>query len=611
MCTTTVCTILIAFLAFASSDYTNFNDFSEMVKKSISESKRYRLPLDNRKIAYTADSSTNEFGEFDFIVVGAGSAGAVLANRLSEIRHWKILLLEAGGNDNDFSDIVGLAAHLFYSDMNWGYNTTAQKNMCFAMPNNQCIMPRGKARGGSSTINLGIYSRGHPEDYNRWEQLGNEGWSFDDVLHYFKKSENAVFEGRDEGYHGNGGYMHVDVLRPTAGFQSAIFGAFQDLGYSNVDHNGPNPIGVSRMQFSLNYNKRASTSRAFLDFFEKRPNLDLSLRSFVTAILIDESKRAYGVEFIKDGRRYVARSKKEVILSAGAVNTPQLLMLSGIGPKQHLGELGIDVIQDLPVGEHLADHVYYPALFYRSNQTFYNQTVDDNIEDYTYNLRPLTSALEMVSFVNLSGSKVDRPDVEYMITVPTTTDNLRLLNPMKEEFIMDVDALHDIWFPLVLLHPKSVGKVTLQSSSIFDFPLIDPNYLSDEADLQTLYRGVQFIMRLNETDTFKTYKATFRHPPVPVCDDNHERFSKEWWFCSFKTYSVSILHPVSTTRMGNNPLTSVVNSRLQVHGMKDLRVIDAGVLPELNSGHTNAPTIMVAEKAGDIIKSAYNEICFQ
>ncbi|XP_060524828.1 glucose dehydrogenase [FAD, quinone]-like [Cylas formicarius] len=601
--------ILLISITNGFTHYTDFNEFVESVERNISASEKYIRPTDNSKLIHVTDSNIYEFGTFDFIIIGAGAAGSVLANRLTEVEQWTVLLLEAGGSDNAFSDVLGFQSYLYNSDMNWRYNSTTQKTCCLGGINQQCRYHRGKVRGGSSTINAAMYVRGHPEDYDRWEELGNAGWSYKDVLPYFKKSEKAVFTPRVQDSHGDNGYLFVDIPPPTPGFDPLIFGAFEELGLPKInDYNGEHVNGVSKTQFTLKKNKRCSTSRAFLDPIQHRKNLNVSLNSFVTKISII-NKTAHGVEFVKNGRLYTAKARKEVISSAGAANSPQILMLSGIGPRKHLQDLKVPVIQDLPVGQNSQDHPLYTMLYFRTNTTFYNITLREKLILYQKNQRPLiTGPHETVIFINLQNS-THRPDVEIVLGFQAPTEeqltSIWQLDTFYNE-LLDIRPQTDFIGFISQLHPKSRGSVTLKSTDPRDMPLINPNFFSDEDgyDIETMYGAIQILERLSETETFQNNDVRLVYPKVPPCDNLHERKSKQWWHCVLRQFNW-FAHQVATTSMGNDTRTSVVNSRLQVHGIQNLRVVDAGVIPEEISGHTYAPTIMVAEKAADFIKEYF------
>ncbi|XP_060525098.1 glucose dehydrogenase [FAD, quinone]-like [Cylas formicarius] len=591
------------------ADHTNFEEFVKMVERNISASKKYVGPTDNSKLVNVTSSTSYEFGTFDFIIIGAGAAGSVLANRLTEVKQWTVLLLEAGGSDNEFSDILGFQAYVYNSDMDWGYNSTTQKTCCLGGINQQCRYHRGKVRGGSSTINAAMYVRGHPEDYGRWEELGNAGWSYKDVLPYFKKSEKAVFAPRIQNSHGDNGYLYVDIPHSTPGFDPLIFGAFEELGLHKInDYNGEYVNGISKTQFALKKNKRCSTSRAFLDTIRNRKNLEVSLNSFVTKISI-VNKTAHGVEFVKDGKVYTAKARKEVISSAGSVNSPQILMLSGVGPRKHLEDLKIPVIQDLPVGQNSQDHPLFMMLHYRTNTTFYNLTLKEELKLYLQNQRPLiTGPHETVILINFQNSS-RRADVEMALGFPDPTGptltSIFQFDPIYNE-LLDIRPQTDFIGIISQLHPKSRGSVTLKSNDPRDMPLVNPNFFSDEDgyDIEMMYRAIRISERLSETETFKNNGATLVYPKVPPCDNLHERKSREWWHCVLRQFNW-FGHQIATTSMGNDTRTSVVNARLLVHGIRKLRVVDAGVIPEEISGHTYAPTVMVAEKAADLIKEDF------
>ncbi|XP_060518082.1 glucose dehydrogenase [FAD, quinone]-like [Cylas formicarius] len=594
------------FLLFLlSTTYANygFDEYYNMIVDNITYSQQYVVPQDNSELVNVTDSVIYDYGTYDFIIVGGGSAGAVLASRLSEINQWNVLLLEAGGNDSDFSIIPAMWNYLWNSDMNWAFSTTPQTSLCLGYgTGNRCLHHAGKVIGGSSSINALIYNRGNALNFDQWAELGNPGWSYEEVLPYFKKSENAAAGVGEDGFHGVGGPLSVDYTSETPELLPALFEAFAELGVHNIDYNGKRQLGVGSTQFTINYNKRASTARAFLDPVLRRANLAVSLRSFVTKILINDfSKSAYGVEFVKGGKRFISKARKEVILSAGVMSSPQILMLSGIGPKDHLNELGINVVKSLPVGIGLQDQVMYTVLKFKTNRTYFNVSFKEQLQLYLQNKRPLTATglTDILAFVNPEETTPTLPEIEIMmgVTAPTLNDSI---SP-------DLEVLHDINVVVCLLNPISQGTLRLQSNSPIDRPLVDPNYLNDPngRDISTLLKGMKYIFKLNETKTFQEYRAWVEHPPAEPCDGQFERYSDDWWYCAIKNFGSATYHSMGTTRMGNSTNSSVVDSRLKVHGIKSLRVVDAGIMPVIVSGHTNAPTIMIAEKTADLIKQDY------
>ncbi|XP_030762840.1 glucose dehydrogenase [FAD, quinone]-like [Sitophilus oryzae] len=605
--TSTVLILIVARVSFGLK-YDNLEDFVDMVEDNINKALNYTISKDNSDILNLSSSTAKDFGTFDFIIIGGGAAGAILANRLTEISEWKILLLEAGGLPNDFTKILGLSPYNYFSTRSWGYNSTSQKHACLAMKEEKCSLPQGRVIGGGTTINAGVYARGHPEDFDRWSNVyGNPGWSYEEVLPYFKKSENAVFEPRDSDYHGEGGYYTVDInavklFKPL----------FNEKGIDFIDdYNGKYQNGIAQVQMSLKGNERVSTYSAFLENFTSRSNLNISLHSFVTKIAINNAtKTAYGAYFVKDGVNYFAKAKKEVIVSAGGINSPQLLMLSGIGRKKHLKELNIPLVKYLPVGKYLQDHILFLGLIVRTNRIFYNQTMAEMLKLYEENQRPLMTGfqVELVSFTNFGRNQSIRPDIEYIIsTPPPSSSQFEIFFGIKDSYMdpFNINTSSDILIYTCLMHPKSRGSVTLKSNSPLDKPLINPNYLAEDEDIETLYRGVELILSMNNSQILKNYEAYIVDVEYPNCV-SYKKSSKEWWFCAIRQFTSPIYHPVSTNRMGPDPKTSVVNAHLQVHGMKKLRVVDSSVMPELNSGHTTAPVLMLAEKASNIIKKQHN-----
>lgn len=561
------------------------------------------------------------YTEYDFIVVGAGSAGAVVANRLSEIPQWKILLLEAGPDENEISDVPSLAAYLQLSKLDWGYKTEPSNKSCLGMKNNRCNWPRGKVLGGSSVLNYMLYVRGNRHDYDHWESLGNPGWGYDTVLHYFKKSEdNRNPYLTPSPYHDKGGYLTVQESPWHTPLVAAFVEAGTELGYENRDINGETQEGFMIAQGTIRRGSRCSTAKAFLRPIRLRRNLHVAMHSHVTKILIDPTtKQATGIEFFRNGKRHRIAATKEVIMSAGAINTPQLLMLSGIGPKQHLEEMRINVIKDLPVGENLQDHVGMGGMTWLVDkpisivQDRFNPATITN--QYVLNERgPMTSlgGVEGLAFVTtpLGNSSIDWPDIQFHMAPASINSDagarVRKVLGLKEIVYNEVYkpiANKDSWtiMPL-LLRPRSRGWVRLRSSNPFHFPRMDPNYFDDPFDVRTLVEGAKIAIRVADANVFKQFGSRIHRRSLPNCK-KYKFLSDAYLECQIKTISMTIYHPVGTAKMGPawDP-EAVVDPRLRVYGIKGLRVIDASIMPTISSGNTNAPVIMIGERGSDLVK---------
>ncbi|KAL7643298.1 UNVERIFIED_CONTAM: hypothetical protein RMT77_006590 [Armadillidium vulgare] len=564
--------------------------------------------------------------QYDFIIVGAGSAGAVIANRLSENKKFKTLLLEAGGNENSITETPALAPLLHGTEKDWALQNEFVPGICLGVINKRCQFPRGRVLGGSSTINLMLYVRGNKRDYDGWAAEGNYGWSYEEVLPYFKKSEDNknLQYARNERYHSTNGEQTVTDLPFTTPLTNVFLKGAQELGYRIGDYNADNQTAFHIPQLTMRNGTRCSTSKAFLHPTIGRKNLDIAKFSKVTKILIDpETNRAFGVRYYRYGKYHEVFAKKEIILTASALFTPQLLMLSGIGPKNHLKRFNIPLIKDLPVGFNLQDHYALPLVFLtdkpitfipsRFNNILHNMSYD--IYKTGYLSSPIGIGGQGFISTKYQDPKLNYPDIQLVLlsSSPATDGGggrkyLSLSDELFNTIYAPIQEKESFHIFLLLCHVKSRGRVSLKSGDPFEKPLIKMNYFESPDDVRRLIDAGRFALKLvEETQAFKEINAKYHYVPIPTCPNAIPR-SDEYFECYMKYYTTVDHHQSGTTKMAplSDP-TGVVDPELRVRGISGLRVADTSIMPLITTGNTNAPAIMIGEKASDLIKNSYRD----
>ena len=525
---------------------------------------------------------------FDFIIIGAGSAGCVLANRLSANPNNKILLLEAGGKDsNPWIHIPGGYFKTMHNpETDWCFNTEKEPNC----DNREMVYPRGKTLGGSSSINGMLYIRGQSNDYDYWRQLGNVGWSWSDVLPYFKKSED--FQSGENEFHGSGGPIKVEKIRATFKVLDLFLEAAEEFGYKKTDDfNNGNNEGMGYFPFTVKNGLRCSTAVGYLNPIKKRKNLKIVTKAHIKNIEF-ENKKAVSVNYWHNNNLIKVKTNKEIILSAGTIGSPHILQASGIGPGGLLKNNNVEVIKNHPsVGMNLTDHlmlrpVYKVKNLETLNDIYYSITkkLITGLQFFLFRKGPLTVGASYVCGFIKSDSHLETPNLQFHIS-PASTD------------LLGKSSLHK--FPgftptITNIRPTSRGSIELKSPDTRISPKIKMNYLSTDEDREIAGKSLKIVRKIvMESNAYKKFQPEELRPGINITDNENLALEAG-------KYANTIFHPVSTCRMGNDE-NAVVNDRCIAHGLVNLRVVDASIMPHITSGNTNAPTIMIAEKASDMI----------
>ena len=536
--------------------------------------------------------------EADFVIIGGGSAGAVIASRLSENSKYKVCLLEAGGWGSNLLFRAPAGGLLMLRDKpkfnNWAFHTIPQKGL----NNRRGDQPRGKALGGSSAINAMIYIRGQKEDYDSWAKEGNNGWSWNEVLPFFKKAENN--ENRSEEFHGNLGPLEVSNQKAAKPISHAYIKACANYQVKiRDDFNTGDNEGAGFWQSTIFHSKnkngqRCSTAAAYLlPYVEKRKNLEIITKANVVRIIFN-GKKAVGLEYMHQGKKKKIKAHKEVILSAGSLMSPTILQRSGIGASEDIKHHGIKLIHEIPgVGKNLQDHIDFNFCFktYDKNTLGFSpggflKILGEMAKWLTHGNSMISSTLSEAGGFLKTDQSLDRPDIQHHFVIGLIDDHLRKLH-----------YGYGYSCHVCLLRPYSRGTVSLASAKESDAPLINPNFFNDSRDLETLIKGAKMTQNILNTPPLKKYQKREIYGV-------HGNLTDKEWEQHIRNRADTIYHPVGTCKMGKDSL-AVVNSSLKIRGLKNIRVADASIMPTITSGNTNAPTIMIGEKCATMIMEVH------
>ncbi|KAJ8673805.1 hypothetical protein QAD02_005067 [Eretmocerus hayati] len=533
-----------------------------------------------------------------------GTAGAVVAARLSEINDWRILLLEAGPDEPPGSSVPSMVAMFLGSEIDWQYRTSNESSACLSS-GGSCSWPRGKNLGGTSTHNGMMYIRGHQKDYDDWEAMGNRGWAWRDVLPYFLCSENNTELPRvGRRYHTSGGPLNVERFPWQPPITADILYAAVEAGYPiSEDLNGDRIVGFTVAQTNNRDGVRASSASSFLQPVRDRKNLHVLLNATATKIIV-ENGRAVAVQYFKDGEYNIARASREVIVSGGAVGSPHLLLLSGIGPENHLRTMNVSMVKNLPgVGENLQNHVSYTLSFTINEPNEYDLNWAAATEYIAFQRGPMSSTglSQVTGILPSSFTTPEHPDIQiffggYQAACATTGEVGALFDNNRRSISISPTNLH----------PRSRGTIRLANNNPFTHPIIQQNYLNHPFDVAILVQGVRISLSLANTRVMSKYNISLSNHPMPACT-KYPFSSNEYWACVVMQDTGPENHQAGSCKMGpSNDPWAVVDPELRVYGVKGLRVADTSIMPKVTSGNTAAPAMMIGERCAAFIKKDWN-----
>ncbi len=581
-----------------------------------------------RALTWLTASPPVNGSKYDFIVVGSGSSGSVVAGRLAEAGS-SVLLVEAGGPAHWLMGLGAFAGYFLESNYDWAFKYEPSKIAQRAMRDSRGKVPRGKVLGGSSMLNFMAYVRGHRRDFDEWEELGNPGWGYKDVLEYFKKSEDIVIAGDENNdYHGKGG--PITIQEQGYQYQSAevLSAALEELGLEQGNINGKLQGGgfTAKMQTTQKDGWREGTYKQYVEPLLGRAKLNVATYATATKLIFDGT-RCVGVEVERFGQTLRYFSDKETVVSAGAIGSPQLLMLSGVGPRRHLEEFGITLVKDLQVGQNLQDHclVLMSLLTEKSGMTTWPFAILNPINYVRafFGMSNPLSALDAgpIAFIRTSAASDGDPRPDLQLLTVTSDANVDFGLGVREGWNMRQDSYENFFAKYAdkfyglfawptLLHPKSRGSVKLKSDSIHDPPLIDPGYLTHPDDLKTLIAGAKFVRSIVDTEAARDHGLTLAGPDKFSCP-NLESDSDAYWDCYVRHWLGTVFHVSGTCKMGpDSDAGAVVDHRLRVRGLTGLRVADASIMPRIVGANTHAACVMIGEKAADMIIEDWEDEAF-